>query len=87
MSNNEPHSADSVPVWRREEPQSPCIAICQIHPSAKICIGCARTLEEITDWSSMTISEREAVVQELPRRFEALRATENRPSDRKDRGY
>ena len=34
------------------EVASPCIQICIIEPSDGLCVGCARTLDEIAGWSS-----------------------------------
>lgn len=33
-------------------PQSPCISICTLDDSDE-CMGCARTLDEIIDWSML----------------------------------
>ncbi|WP_299966905.1 DUF1289 domain-containing protein [uncultured Roseobacter sp.] len=55
-------------VWRRNEVESPCIKVCVIHPQARLCTGCLRSIEEITDWSSMTPETRRAVMAELPTR-------------------
>ena len=55
-------------VWKREEVQSPCIKICVIHPEARLCTGCLRSLDEIAMWSKMTNDERSAVMTELPAR-------------------
>lgn len=55
-------------VWARDEVESPCVGICTIHPSARICAGCHRTIEEIAAWSSMAPEARAAVAAELPGR-------------------
>ena len=54
--------------WRRAEIESPCIKVCTIHPETRLCLGCARTLDEIARWSRMTAEERKAVLAELPGR-------------------
>lgn len=54
--------------WTRAEVESPCTKVCVIHPDARICIGCRRTLDEIAGWSRMTGDERRAVVAALPGR-------------------
>ena len=59
-------------VWKRAEIESPCVKICQIHPQARICIGCYRTMDEIGRWSRMTPEERRAVMAELPARAPSL---------------
>jgi uncharacterized protein len=33
---------------------SPCINICRIEPATGVCEGCRRTLEEITDWRTLS---------------------------------
>lgn len=50
------------------EVASPCIQICIIEPSDGLCAGCARTLDEIASWGSMSNDARRAVMQMLPRR-------------------
>jgi predicted Fe-S protein YdhL (DUF1289 family) len=37
-------------------------------PSRGLCLGCLRTLDEITAWSSMTDAERERVMSSLAER-------------------
>ena len=44
---------------------SPCKKICQITPTAKVCIGCGRTINEITEWSRMTHIARLEVMKRL----------------------
>lgn len=55
-------------VWRRDEPESPCIKVCQIHPTERICVGCFRTIQEIGMWSVMSAEERREVLADLPER-------------------
>jgi predicted Fe-S protein YdhL (DUF1289 family) len=55
-------------VWKRDEPESPCINVCVIHPEARLCTGCLRSIDEITAWGRMTPAERRAVMAELPDR-------------------
>ena len=55
-------------VWTRDEIESPCVKLCQIHPVEKLCIGCYRTLEEIGAWSRLTPEARRAIMDELPSR-------------------
>ena len=42
--------------------KSPCIKVCQMDPQRGLCLGCARTLDEIARWGSMSDAEREAVM-------------------------
>lgn len=55
-------------VWQRDEIQSPCINICVVHPEARICTGCYRSIDEITQWSKLSNAERLEVMQDLPSR-------------------
>ncbi|MCM2561244.1 DUF1289 domain-containing protein [Lutimaribacter sp. EGI FJ00015] len=59
-------------VWKRDEIESPCVKICVIHPQERICTGCYRSLDEITQWSRMTPAERRAVMEALPDRAPRL---------------
>lgn len=60
-------------VWRRDEPESPCINVCVVHPEARICTGCYRTLDEIAGWGQMSAEARRAVMAELPARAPDLK--------------
>ena len=46
---------------------SPCTGVCAIDDN-DLCRGCARTLDEIAAWGSMTPAERDAVMAILPER-------------------
>lgn len=50
--------------------ESPCINICQINADG-LCVGCARTLDEIARWVSATPEWRAAVMAALPGRRRA----------------
>lgn len=47
---------------------TPCIDICKIDPATRLCIGCLRSIDEITQWSRMSEVERRAVMAALPDR-------------------
>lgn len=48
-------------VWRRDEPDSPCVNVCVIHTGTGFCLGCYRTAEEIKTWSKLNSEERVVV--------------------------
>lgn len=50
------------------EVPSPCIQICIIEPDDGLCVGCARTLDEIASWGAMSNDARRAVMNVLPKR-------------------
>jgi predicted Fe-S protein YdhL (DUF1289 family) len=66
MSDMDKQSQDEV--WSRDEVESPCVKICVVHPEARLCTGCLRTIDEITAWSRMSNDARRAVMAELPGR-------------------
>nr|WP_285673893.1 DUF1289 domain-containing protein [Limibaculum sp. NKW23] len=47
---------------------SPCVKVCVLHPETRLCIGCARSGEEIARWSSMGAEARARITAELPGR-------------------
>jgi hypothetical protein len=55
-------------VWKRAEIESPCVKLCVVHPESRLCMGCYRSIDEITAWSAMTPEARRAVMAELPAR-------------------
>jgi hypothetical protein len=55
-------------IWSRNEIESPCVRICVVHPEARLCTGCLRSIDEITRWSKMSVDERRVVMAELPER-------------------
>jgi len=59
-------------IWKRAEAESPCVKICVIHPEARLCTGCYRSLEEIGGWSTMSPDARRAVMETLPERASTL---------------
>ena len=47
---------------------SPCTDVCRLDPDTGLCIGCLRTIDEITSWTRYTSAERRRVLTELPAR-------------------
>lgn len=44
---------------------TPCIGVCQIDKETKICRGCDRTIEQISQWSNYSHEERMKIMKEL----------------------
>jgi predicted Fe-S protein YdhL (DUF1289 family) len=61
--------------------ETPCIAVCILDPTTKLCFGCGRTLPEIACWHKMDSAERLAVMTLLPARMvdAGLQPIETRP--------
>jgi predicted Fe-S protein YdhL (DUF1289 family) len=51
--------------------ESPCVDICTIDPATRRCVGCQRTIDEISRWASMDAAERHRIMAELPSRPKA----------------
>jgi len=66
--NQNTQAARGVPIWARDEIESPCVQVCVIHPETRLCAGCARSIDEIGSWSRMSAEERQTIMAELPSR-------------------
>ena len=60
-------------IWVRQEIQSPCIKVCVIHPTERLCTHRLRRLYEKCNWSQMTAEDRNRVIGELPARSGRLK--------------
>jgi predicted Fe-S protein YdhL (DUF1289 family) len=50
-------------------PSSPCVKICVIDPPSGLCIGCGRTIAEISVWWELGEMARLNIMAELPKRL------------------
>jgi len=50
--------------------ESPCIKVCMLD-AGQMCVGCGRTLNEITAWSRLTNAQRHQVRREAAKRLQA----------------
>lgn len=73
-------------VWNRDEVESPCVRVCVVHPEARICTGCLRSIDEITRWSKMSADERRAIMATLPDRADLLKKRRGGRAARMARG-
>jgi hypothetical protein len=51
--------------------ETPCIKICTLDARSGLCLGCGRTVDEISRWTTMSAAERTRVMTELPARLAA----------------
>lgn len=51
---------------------SPCIAVCRMEVSSGLCLGCLRTLEEITAWSTLDDEGKRAAWGRIEQRARAM---------------
>lgn len=73
-------------IWKRAEPESPCVKVCTMHPEEGLCIGCLRTRDEIATWGRMTPAERREVMAELPGRAPRIHKRRGGRQARMERG-
>lgn len=52
-------------------PQSPCIGVCTVADN-DLCMGCFRSMHEITHWLSFSEKQREEITQQLDARRDEL---------------
>ncbi|KAA3653512.1 MAG: DUF1289 domain-containing protein [Proteobacteria bacterium] len=48
--------------------ESPCINVCKMDARSGLCLGCARTLEEITCWSRASDAEKRRILARVAER-------------------
>ena len=53
---------------------SPCVNICSMDTDTDWCLGCGRTIGEISNWSAKPPEVRRAILRTLPARMAILRA-------------
>jgi hypothetical protein len=63
----------SRPIGLRPVIESPCNRVCTLDPASGLCLGCGRSLDEITRWTQMTDAERAQVLAEAGRRSASRR--------------
>ncbi|MFZ4122447.1 MAG: DUF1289 domain-containing protein [Caulobacterales bacterium] len=51
--------------------RTPCVRECCVDGSTGLCLGCGRTMKEITSWTRFTDTERDAICEALPARKRA----------------
>ena len=68
MTDTIPPRPSGDDVWKRDEIESPCIKICVVHPEARICTGCLRSIDEIAQWTRLSHEARAEVMDALPAR-------------------
>lgn len=47
---------------------TPCIKVCRIDPESGVCVGCLRTVGEISSWRYKSMEDRLKIMQELSSR-------------------
>lgn len=55
-----------------DHPPSPCTGICTLDPFAKLCRGCARTIDEIMAWPTASAAQKHAILGALGERLQSV---------------
>jgi predicted Fe-S protein YdhL (DUF1289 family) len=59
---------------------TPCTRVCVVHPTANLCIGCGRSLDEIARWIDLGDAERARIMAQLPARVAAMTGANDEPA-------
>jgi predicted Fe-S protein YdhL (DUF1289 family) len=51
---------------------SPCILVCSLDAATGYCVGCGRTIEEISTWTALSPGQRQDLMRALPDRLGSL---------------
>ena len=57
--------------------ESPCVNVCTLDARSGLCLGCARTIDEIARWTALSAAERVRIMSELPARRAAVKTAAN----------
>jgi predicted Fe-S protein YdhL (DUF1289 family) len=57
---------------------SPCNGLCRLDQATGWCLGCARTMDEISAWPRVGDPERAVMLARLPERLQQLTASRKR---------
>jgi predicted Fe-S protein YdhL (DUF1289 family) len=52
---------------------TPCVKVCVVDGESGLCLGCRRTLAEISGWAALSDEDRAAIMAELPSRLGRIR--------------
>ncbi|MFP6747209.1 MAG: DUF1289 domain-containing protein [Alphaproteobacteria bacterium] len=61
------------PAQNKQRLVSPCAGVCILHTDTKLCLGCYRTINEISHWQDMSADDQHRVMSELASRRAADR--------------
>lgn len=53
---------------KKSRVNSPCNGVCQIGGHEQLCIGCFRSMDEITQWRALDDTQRRAVLAKVAQR-------------------
>jgi predicted Fe-S protein YdhL (DUF1289 family) len=60
--------ADALNPGFDPAPASPCLGICLMDPTTRMCRGCLRTIDEIAGWYAASVVEKQVILDRLAAR-------------------
>ncbi|MFJ7567869.1 DUF1289 domain-containing protein [Herminiimonas sp. NPDC097707] len=63
-------SATDIPA--PDQPASPCTGMCRMDEKMKLCTGCLRSMEEITQWPTAGENDKRTILQAIQQRRAAI---------------
>ncbi len=64
-----------VPAGNLDNPPSPCRRVCQVSNDGRLCLGCGRTMQEITRWAMLSPAEQRRIAGEAAARLSRIDAS------------
>ena len=63
--------------------KTPCIKLCKLNEE-NVCVGCYRSIEEITNWRNLSLKEQKQVMETTKKRKRIKNYIDNLPERRED---
>jgi uncharacterized protein len=64
----------------RTHTETPCTRVCVVRPTAGLCVGCGRSLDEIARWMDLDNAARRLIMAQLPARLAAMAGAHRAPA-------
>jgi len=49
--------------------KSPCISFCKMNLQDNLCVGCGRSINQITNWTHYTEKEKDKIIENVKKKF------------------
>ena len=53
--------------------KSPCKNVCELDPSTGLCLGCKRTIDEISNWNFKDAKEKKIIIKKIQIRDSSIK--------------
>ena len=58
--------------------KSPCTGICKLINNGKFCIGCGRSIEEISNWNNLKDKEKKEIIKKIQKKSSLKKSIKNK---------